>query len=299
MYCSLGFVLSLVLIALQVKKAVSIKKVYIDIGKNITIKCPLNNSGDVMWEREGRIQNHHMSILPNGSIFLQGVDKSDSGVYSCLRQNSVLDLKGSVNLTVRSPPPPVIAWIKPSTILALILWKVNGTGGYNIQHFTAEYRPAFTNLSWITIAPTNIMPNSRQIEVYSLKPNTTYEFRMWATNQLGNSSVVHIFGTTRPDYTEAGTQQFDTRWWTVAVGVVLGMLIVLTLGTFVLYYRDYRRCSNNVEDEPEIIELVPNIILNPGFDAPRHHQDITPDENSNNETPLRLNNNTVVQPQDL
>lgn len=118
MYCSLGFVLSLVLITLQVKgktplcfnynsfkcnifPAASIKKVYIDIGKNITIKCPLNNSGDVMWEREGRIQNHHMSILPNGSIFLQEVDKSDSGIYSCLRQNSVLDLKGSVNVTVR------------------------------------------------------------------------------------------------------------------------------------------------------------------------------------------------------
>lgn len=42
-----------------------------------------------------------MSILPNGSIFLREVDKSDSGVYNCLRQNSVLDLKGSVNLTVR------------------------------------------------------------------------------------------------------------------------------------------------------------------------------------------------------
>lgn len=59
-----------------------------------------------------------------------------------------------------APPPPVIAWIKPSTILALILWKVNGTGGYNIQHFTAEYRQAFTNHSWITLSPTNIMPNS-------------------------------------------------------------------------------------------------------------------------------------------
>lgn len=54
-----------------------------------------------------------------------------------------------------------------------------------------------------------------------------------------------------------------------------------------------------VEDEPEIIELVPNIILNPGFDGPRHLQDITPDENSNNETLLPLNNNTVVQPEDL
>lgn len=48
-------------------------------------------------------------------------------------------------------------------------------------------------------------------------------------------------------------------------------------------------------EEQEIIELVPNIILNPGFD-PHNQTDQIPDENSNNETPLRLNNNTVVQP---
>lgn len=54
-----------------------------------------------------------------------------------------------------------------------------------------------------------------------------------------------------------------------------------------------------VEDEPEIIELVPNIILNPGFEGPSRFDDITPDENSNNEVPMRLNNNTVVQPEDL
>lgn len=48
-------------------------------------------------------------------------------------------------------------------------------------------------------------------------------------------------------------------------------------------------------EEQEIIELVPNIILNPGFD-PNTNNDQLPDENSNNETPMRLNNNTVVQP---
>lgn len=50
-----------------------------------------------------------------------------------------------------------------------------------------------------------------------------------------------------------------------------------------------------VLEEQEIIELVPNIILNPGFD-PNSNNDQMPDENSNSETPLRLNNNTVVQP---
>lgn len=48
-------------------------------------------------------------------------------------------------------------------------------------------------------------------------------------------------------------------------------------------------------EEQEIIELVPNIILNPGFD-PNLNNEQPPDENSNNETPIHLNNNTVVRP---
>lgn len=53
-------------------------------------------------------------------------------------------------------------------------------------------------------------------------------------------------------------------------------------------------------DEQEIIELVPNIILNPGFEDNNQHTEHFPaDENSNNETTIRLNNNTVVQPRNV
>lgn len=49
---------------------------------------------------------------------------------------------------------------------------------------------------------------------------------------------------------------------------------------------------SEMEDQ-EVIELVPNIILNPGFEG---NTQLMPaaDENSNNETTTRLNNNTVV-----
>lgn len=54
-----------------------------------------------------------------------------------------------------------------------------------------------------------------------------------------------------------------------------------------------------VVEEQEIIELVPNIILNPGFDGNPHREHFPADENSNSETTLHLNNNTVVQPRNL
>lgn len=54
-----------------------------------------------------------------------------------------------------------------------------------------------------------------------------------------------------------------------------------------------------VSEEQEIIELVPNIILNPGFEDSSRTEHIPADENSNNETTLRLNNNTVIQPRNI
>ncbi|XP_066149228.1 protein turtle homolog B isoform X1 [Euwallacea fornicatus] len=307
MYFTLGSVLCLISIALNVKAA-TIKKLSVDIGNNLTIKCPLLNSRDVMWEREGKVQSHNlkMTVLVNGSLYLQEVEKSDSGIYNCIRENDVKDIKGKVNVTVKSPPSPLIISIKPATVLVLLVWEVNGTGGYPIINFTAQYRLAITNSTWIPVSPNHIPPNARQVEIFSLKPNTTYEFRMWATNQLGRSPLVYVLGTTRGQYSEAelarhffkGAEHFDTRWWAVAVGVVMGALILLGLGTCVLLYQECRM-SPNVVEEPEIIELLPNIILNPGFEGPSHRSDITPDENWNNENPVRLNNNTIVQPQDL
>lgn len=51
-------------------------------------------------------------------------------------------------------------------------------------------------------------------------------------------------------------------------------------------------------EEQEVIELVPNIILNPGF-FDEHTEQIPQDENFNTQTTTRLNNNSVIQPRRL
>lgn len=40
--------------------------------------------------------------------------------------------------------------------------------------------------------------------MYKLKPNTTYEFRIWATNQLGKGEITEVLGTTLNSYPEQG-----------------------------------------------------------------------------------------------
>ncbi|XP_061517518.1 uncharacterized protein LOC11175604 [Anopheles gambiae] len=187
-----------------------------------------------------------------------------------------------VNVKVRTPPLAVSNfYVRASTIIAVLVWEVmpNRTGGYAIRDFTAEMRKMRessneTELPWETIDPRHISPNARQLEIYHLIPNTTYEFRIWGNNQLGAGEIVTILATTQPRMEEKDlvrrimidAKNFDTRVWIAAVGIVMGTLVILSLGTCIVLYKECREpAANDKDEELDSLELVPNIILNPGF----------------------------------
>lgn len=145
-----------------------------------------------------------------------------------------------------TPGPVTQLYFKASTILGFLIWRFNKTqsGGYPVRSFTAEYRnisyrtpPANASYEheWVRMDPINIAPNvvsggsssslilrakyfynnhfrfiitsgQRQMEVYRLAPNTTYEFRIWANNELGSGDVVTTNVTTLPETKEEGKQ---------------------------------------------------------------------------------------------
>ncbi|XP_062539244.1 uncharacterized protein LOC134207554 isoform X2 [Armigeres subalbatus] len=160
------------------------------------------------------------------------------------------------NVKVRTPPQAVSNFfVRASTIIAVLVWEVmpNRTGGYAVRDFTAEMRrfrwsDEEPEERWETIDPRHISPNARQLEIYHLIPNTTYEFRIWANNALGAGEVVTITATTTPDMEEKDlirrimidAQNFDTRVWIAAVGVVMGTLVILSLGTCIVLYKECR-----------------------------------------------------------
>ncbi|XP_035791222.1 uncharacterized protein LOC118466263 [Anopheles albimanus] len=203
-----------------------------------------------------------------------------------------------VNVKVRTPPLAVSNfYVRASTIIAVLVWEVmpNRTGGYAIRDFTAEMRrmrdPSSSSstsssssdttgatdapeLPWETIDPRHISPNARQLEIYHLIPNTTYEFRIWGNNQLGAGEIVTILATTQPRMEEkdlvrrimVDAKNFDTRVWIAAVGIVMGTLVILSLGTCIVLYKECREpAASDKDEELDSLELVPNIILNPGF----------------------------------
>ncbi|XP_029177956.1 protein sidekick-1-like isoform X1 [Nylanderia fulva] len=244
---------------------VPMRHVAVDVGRDLQLACADENvlsedlNAKVMWVREGREdgQIERLKVERNGMLLLLNVSVHDAGNYSCTRLDGDHDaVKARINVEIRTPPPALHnVWVKPSTILANILWEVAGTGGYPIIDFTAEYRlkPAAGEEpeEWKPIIPTHIPPNSRQIDVYHLVPNTTYSFRVWATNQLGRGEIVEVEGHTHYSVEElelarhllAGVENFDTRVWVAAVGIVMGTLMILGLGTCYLLYRECKTPS--------------------------------------------------------
>uniref|UniRef100_A0A4Y0AX05 Ig-like domain-containing protein n=1 Tax=Anopheles funestus TaxID=62324 RepID=A0A4Y0AX05_ANOFN len=162
-----------------------------------------------------------------------GEDGDGDGTSSSAAEEHFVELL-KVNVKVRTPPLAVSNfYVRASTIIAVLVWEVmpNRTGGYAIRDFTAEMRKMRESndkpeLPWETIDPRHISPNARQLEIYHLIPNTTYEFRIWGNNQLGAGEIVTILATTQPRMEEK---------------------------------------ANDKDEELDSLELVPNIILNPGF----------------------------------
>ncbi|XP_022120911.1 Down syndrome cell adhesion molecule-like protein 1 homolog [Pieris rapae] len=256
---------------------VEIRQVGTDKGtENVTIPCgsePLMPAVNVQWVYRGN-RTHH-EVLADGSLLLALVGVEDEGLYECGVENET-SFVDRVNVTVRTEPPPLVnVTVHASTILAIILWNVAGDGGHPIIDFTAQYRSAMpvngTLEAWKPISPNHISPNSRQIDVYHLEPNASYWFRVWANNVLGPGPPVEVLATTLYSDQEAelykhfleGAETFDTRTWVAAVCVVMGTLAVLAAGTCAVLCREWRR--SDYSEEQDIIELVPNIILNPGF----------------------------------
>ncbi|XP_068139642.1 uncharacterized protein [Drosophila tropicalis] len=189
-------------------------------------------------------------------------------------------------LKVRTTPGPVTQlYFKASTILGFLIWRFNKTqsGGYPVRSFTAEYRNVSYDQmpvnetyehAWSRMDPINIAPNVRQMEVYRLAPNTTYEFRIWANNELGSGVVVTTNVTTLPETKEEDLirlikpdlDNFDPRIWIVAVSIVLGTLVILAIGLCIVLSKEcYQSTQMELQDDWDSIELIPNIILNPGF----------------------------------
>ncbi|OXA44037.1 uncharacterized protein LOC110857945 [Folsomia candida] len=291
-----------------------IQLISVDQGTNFSLPCG-GAKGSVMWIHEDKrdlVRTYR--VQQDGSLYFPNMKRSDAGIYSCrvetdYKSSAEESVEARVRIHVRTAPlAPKNVTVEPFTISASVAWEIDkeGEGGYAIRNFQIAYRlKNATENDWQTCLPAFIEPYLRQYSIYHLQPNSSYVVKVWANNKLGSglSTLVEMMTKNDPQEIELrkhfldGVDSFDVRIWIIAVGIVITTLLVLGLATCCLFYREYNMhlVADSTDVDGESIELMPNIILNPGYDF-QSAEISHPDENSNNTTATRVNNNSVVYP---
>uniref|UniRef100_A0A1B0CRF5 Neural cell adhesion molecule l1 n=1 Tax=Lutzomyia longipalpis TaxID=7200 RepID=A0A1B0CRF5_LUTLO len=277
-----------------------IRQFIVDPGKNLILPCIVNDPLTAIWMKEGHITKPNWIRQENGSLLIVNITMNDAGNYTCSTVNGTASLPGNIasssldyktsNVRVRTPPEAVSFFaVRASTVIAVLIWEYPPKKliANSVRSFTADFRRVpdedievdadgniieMTETEWEQIDPPNISPNIRQLEVYHLIPNNSYEFRIWANNHLGPGEKTSVTATTKSQWQEkdlirlilVDVRNFDTRAWIVAVAITMGILIILTIATSAVLFRECHS-SPEFDGDPDALELVPNIILNPGF----------------------------------
>ncbi|GAA6085811.1 Down syndrome cell adhesion molecule [Tachysurus ichikawai] len=151
----------------------------------------------VRWEKESHIIN------PDVNRFVVSVKevadevistlqilhtvREDSGFYSCIAINSYGEDKGIIQLIVQDRPDPPeveIREVKDRTIA--LRWTMGFDGNSPITGYDINYKNK--SASWALSQTTkDVSPQLNQATIIELHPASTYNIRMFAKNQIGES----------------------------------------------------------------------------------------------------------------
>ncbi len=193
------------------------KRIFADAGSNVTLPCAsstnltvITNRSNVVWilsdtpaKESQRSQNS--KVHDDGSLHIWSLTGFDSHTYTCQDPKSGQVL-ASVDLVVRTPPPSVSKFnVITHSVYALVTWSLiepEDSGGYPVTAFNLSYREDMSRMDnptyhWNIID--DIRFNTSSITIFSLKPNTTYYFRLTAVNRLGSGPMITKMAKTKFD----------------------------------------------------------------------------------------------------
>ncbi|XP_051534458.1 cell adhesion molecule DSCAM isoform X1 [Myxocyprinus asiaticus] len=151
----------------------------------------------VRWEKESHIINPDMSryvvnVKEVGDEVISTLQilhtvREDSGFFSCIAINSYGEDKGIIQLIVQDRPDPPeveIREVKDRTIA--LRWTMGFDGNSPITGYDINYKNK--SVSWASSQMTkDVSPQLNQATIIELHPASTYNIRMFAKNQIGDS----------------------------------------------------------------------------------------------------------------
>ncbi|KAF7692719.1 Down syndrome cell adhesion molecule [Silurus meridionalis] len=151
----------------------------------------------VRWEKESHIINpdinrYVVSVKEVADEVISTLQilhtvREDSGFYSCIAINSYGEDKGIIQLIVQDRPDPPeveIREVKDRTIA--LRWTMGFDGNSPITGYDINYKNK--SASWALSQTTkDVSPQLNQATIIELHPASTYNIRMFAKNQIGES----------------------------------------------------------------------------------------------------------------
>ncbi|XP_071050253.1 cell adhesion molecule Dscam1 isoform X5 [Onthophagus taurus] len=129
-------------------------------------------------------------ILPTGvlsDLSINGTERSDSAVFTCVANNAFGSDDTSINLIVQEVPevPYGLKVLDKSGRSVQLAWAAPYDGNSQITEYQVEYKPS--KASWDVMERLLVPGDTTEAGVTNLKPATTYHIRIVAENTLGRS----------------------------------------------------------------------------------------------------------------
>ncbi|MEQ2277221.1 Contactin-4 [Xenotaenia resolanae] len=124
-----------------------------------------------------------------GDIMIRNIQLGHAGKYTCAVQTKVDSISIAVDLVVRGPPgPPTSIQVEEITdTTASLSWRPGPDNHSPITAYTIQARTPFS-LGWqaVTTVPEVVGGHQLTATVIDLSPWVEYEFRVLASNRVGN-----------------------------------------------------------------------------------------------------------------
>lgn len=94
------------------------------VGESVTLECSATGHPlpQITWTRGDRTPlpvDPRVNITPSGGLYIQNVEQSDSGEYTCFASNSVDSIHATAFIIVQGEPSDSCLLMTPSVPLAL------------------------------------------------------------------------------------------------------------------------------------------------------------------------------------
>ncbi|EFN81091.1 Protein turtle [Harpegnathos saltator] len=167
------------------------------VGETVEMHCDAQEAEGtqkptIQWHRrEGPIQRNRAKII-GGNLTIEGLRRTDFGLYHCVASNEVATISASTQLIVEGTQPhaPYNVTGTATQFSVTLNWLPGYSGGPDYkQDYTIWHRESGTS-EWKTIPVTP--SGSTTVTINRLSPSTLYDFQVIGKNALGEGLLSKV-----------------------------------------------------------------------------------------------------------